>query len=330
LGSAMVMLVLQGASGAGSHAIAEPCTACASAFAKQVCRCATALVREGCEKCWPYALAGYPGWIAQWDSFVDNALLGIAIISFICWLVLPQPLWEPWLCGYGLFFLSLIAFLLWRILGELRTRLTVEDAASRLEQENKKLRATSELMDTDLEMLKQTIGAVGEKGDDWIAQLRTLYAAQRQENDRHSMLLRGHARIVLLQLIQHFDLDRQMRLSSNELRAAEAFLTAGFPDIDIRHLEGKAADGGVSISDLEPLLLAHIEGRHGGDGDGLQPEYRQPRTPARLLEAPASHTASASASKEEEVSGRYTSVRRQHNTSDDPARNIYPGGVYDA
>jgi hypothetical protein len=32
----------------------------------------------------------------------------------------------------------------------------------------------------------------------------------------------------------------------------------GFPDIDIGHLEGKAASSGVTIADLEPLLLTHL------------------------------------------------------------------------
>ena len=43
-----------------------------------------------------------------------------------------------------------------------------------------------------------------------------------------------------------------------ELAAAEAFLLAGFPEMDIKHLEDKAASGGVTIADLEPLLLEHL------------------------------------------------------------------------
>ena len=103
-------------------------------------------------------------------------------------------------------------------------------------------------------------GAIGDKGDDWLGQLRGLYHSQKRENDRQAFLLRGHARIVLLQLIQHFDSDHTMTLNTTELAAAEAFLTAGFPDIDIAQLEGKAASGGVTIADLEPLLLAHLSG----------------------------------------------------------------------
>ena len=90
-------------------------------------------------------------------------------------------------------------------------------------------------------MLQETIGAIGDKGDDWLGQLRFLYEGQKRENDRQGLLLRGHARIVLLQLIQHFDSDHSMTLNTSELAAAEAFLSAGFPEIDIKQLEGKVS-----------------------------------------------------------------------------------------
>ena len=140
----------------------------------------------------------------------------------------------------------------------LRLRHTFEDSARQLTEENASLKQSSVQLSSDLTMLQETIGAIGDKGDDWLGQLRFLYMSQKRENDRQSMLLRGHARIVLLQLIQHFDSDHTMRLNTTELAAAEAFLTAGFPEIDIAQLEGKAASGGVTIADLEPLLLQHL------------------------------------------------------------------------
>ena len=120
------------------------------------------------------------------------------------------------------------------------------------------LKKSTQQLQADLTMLQDTIGAIGDKGDDWIGQLRFLYSAQKRENDRQSLLLRGHARIVLLQLIQHFDSDHSLRLNQTELSAAEAFLTAGFPDIDIKHLEGKAAKyvPTSARARLGPLLLS--------------------------------------------------------------------------
>ena len=106
-------------------------------------------------------------------------------------------------------------------------------------EENAALKQSSEQLQYDLTMLQETIGAIGDKGDDWLGQLRFLYEGQKRENDRQGLLLRGHARIVLLQLIQHFDSDHSMTLNTSELAAAEAFLSAGFPEIDIKQLEGK-------------------------------------------------------------------------------------------
>ena len=140
-----------------------------------------------------------------------------------------------------------------------------------LAEENAALKQSSVQLSSDLTMLQETIGAIGDKGDDWLGQLRFLYMSQKRENDRQSMLLRGHARIVLLQLIQHFDSDHTMTLNTTELAAAEAFLTAGFPEIDIAQLEGKAASSGVTIADLEPLLLQHL-GAADAQLAGLQPK----------------------------------------------------------
>ena len=91
------------------------------------------------------------------------------------------------------------------------------------------------------------------------------------------------------QLIQHFDSDHNLRLDTTELAAAEAFLTAGFPDMDIAQLEGKAASGGVTIADLEPLLLEHL-----GAGLPKPPQLAGPSDGGGLIEvvveAPAAST----------------------------------------
>ena len=261
------------------------------------------------------------------ELLADRALIVIAMLAGLLWLMGSR---QDWLCGYGLLLLSLFSMTLWKVLQELRLRQRVERTAIELEAQNTELRSSVAQLGSDLDMLKDTIGAIGDKGDDWIGQLRFLWHAQQRENDRHSMLLRGHARIVLLQLIQHFDSDHSMRLNTGELKAAEAFLTAGaqspvhkhisrsghvstqqggrcrhilalptipyshrpigcallnagFPEINIRHLEDKAAAGGVTIADLEPLLLSHLEGQQGGPI--IQLEVQQPRAQAMLLQA---------------------------------------------
>lgn len=283
-------------SGAPSSSLVSPsegepvaCSTCVSVACTQLGECASSLAREARAR----AASSDPcvsGAANGLGCCIDSARLacdGVAAeVAFIALGVCAGMLWltgarQEWLCGYGLLGLCACALLVARLLRELRTRVSFEASASALAAENESLRLTSAGLSSDVEMLKETIGAIGDKGDDWLGQLRTLHAAQRRENDRHSLLLRGHARIVLLQLLQHFDVDRSMRLSGAELRAAEAFLTAGFPDLDVSSLEATAAAGGVALADLEPLLLAHLEGR-----DAIsQLEVNAPRAQARLLDA---------------------------------------------
>lgn len=252
---------------------AEPmtCLSCAGAMGSNICTLIMSLADEARLRLLDPRI--YEEIVVAYHRVLDTALVSFAVLAAAFWLVLPEP---DWLVGYSMLGLCLSCWALWLAQRELRTRVTVESSAAALKQENERLRELTATMGSDLEMLKTTIGAIGDKGESWLAQLRVLYEGQKRENDRHSMLLKGHARIVLLQLIQHFDIDHSMRLNTGELRAAEAFLTAGFPDIDISALESKASCGGVSIADLEPLLLLHLEGKS---------PVAQPRAQARLLEA---------------------------------------------
>ena len=151
-------------------------------------------------------------------QIMDVVLLATSIGTFVVWLILPQSWWQGWLCGYSMLGAAILAFSLWRNT-RAAARLTFERSATLLSEENAQLKQSSEQLSSDLNMLQDTIGAIGDKGDDWIGQLRFLYQAQKRENDRHSLLLRGHARIVLLQLIQHFDSDHSLRLNQTELSA---------------------------------------------------------------------------------------------------------------
>lgn len=249
-----------------------PCADFMAAYVKNLLECTGGLTALMSDRLCP--------WCSHWspfggcDEFFDRLLLAIGIGAALFWLLLPSGMWEGWLCGYGMLVLSVTCFSLWRVMRELRLRTTFEQAARQLGAENATLKQSSEQLQSDLTMLQDTIGALGDKGDDWLGQLRGLYLSQKRENDRQSLLLRGHARIVLLQLIQHFDSDHTMRLNTQELAAAEAFLVAGFPEMDIKHLEDKAASGGVTIADLEPLLLEHL-----GAATGQSP-------PPRLLGGP--------------------------------------------
>ena len=238
-----------------------PCGEFLARFGAHMCTMLHSLGERAHGRCCPALGQGFCFGIfsGACDQVLDTALLVAAAFAFAYWLLLPRGMWEGWMCGYGMLGASLFALALWSANRQLRMRVAFETSANRLSEENAALKGHAEQLQSDLVMLQETIGALGNKGDDWLGQLRFLYQAQKRENDRHGLLLRGHARIVLLQLIQHFDSDKDLRLGSSELAAAEAFLSAGFPEINIKHLESKAASSGVTIADLEPLLLTHLQ-----------------------------------------------------------------------
>jgi len=180
------------------------------------------------------------------------------------------------LCDLAFLTTSLLAALLLNAARELRLRRSLEYSLGEMREENQKmaqanttleanmstlqatnttLKETSASLQGDLTMLKETIGLVGEMSGAWLEQLRQLHLQHKRENDRQALMLKGHARIIMLQLIQHFDVNGDLKLDADELRAAEAFLLAGFPNVDISSLEAKASSSGVTLADLEPLVL---------------------------------------------------------------------------
>ena len=80
-------------------------------------------------------------------------------------------------------------------------------------------------------------------------------------------------------------MNKDLKLDVAELRDAEASLNAAFPHIDVALLEEKASSGGVTLADLEPMLLAGLGTTprltfNDGSGRGLNP-FRSSR-PALL------------------------------------------------
>lgn len=168
----------------------------AEAAGTRLSECSSSLADAARRVCCPSLLSGWFVGGNTCAQLIDTLLLTAAALALLVWLLLP----EGWFCDTGMLGASLLALSLWRSNRELRMRVAFEQSAQQLTEENAALKASSQQLSSDLVMLQDTIGALGDKGDDWLGQLRFLHAAQKRENDRHGMLLRGHARIVLLQL----------------------------------------------------------------------------------------------------------------------------------
>ena len=123
-------------------------------------------------------------------------------------------------------------------------------------QENQNLSTISDELTSDLEVLKDAIGAVGRDGDRMMVQLRSMWKQYKAENDRHAKLLRGQARMLLLQLVQHFDADSDLHLSDTELNASATYIKASFPQCNFDELLQKARGKGVTLQQLELHLLS--------------------------------------------------------------------------
>lgn len=141
---------------------------------------------------------------------------------------------------------------------ELQTNVTrINDQANVLRRENERLMDLESRMKEDIDVLRNIVGAVGEKGDDILKRLHALWKSYEAENLRHSSLLSAQYRLHLMQIVQHFDKDTDARLSDKEMQAAEAYLQAAFPEGDIQAVK-TMANSGVSLADLERYLLVRL------------------------------------------------------------------------
>lgn len=150
-----------------------------------------------------------------------------------------------------------------RSLSVTATRLRADVAV--LADENDRLETASRSLQADLEVLKQTVGIVGEKSSDMLRSLHEVWRSYRAENDRQARLLDRQARLHVWQLIQHFDVDSDLLLTDAEMRAAVEYLRCAYPNARVDEL------GTIGMHNVNELLGVLRSGETGGGGDGDQP-----------------------------------------------------------
>ena len=99
-----------------------------------------------------------------------------------------------------------------------------------LKENNKQLELISEGLQSDVEMITESVKAVGESTQEFMTKLRTNYEKLKQENDRHQRLNRQQGMFQLMQLFKHFDANNDFSLSGEELRQNEIYLKSMFPN----------------------------------------------------------------------------------------------------
>merc|ERR1712046_299192 len=89
-----------------------------------------------------------------------------------------------------------------------------------------------------------------------VSALREQWDKYRKENDRHASLIDAQARLQLLQLMTHFDADRNSSLDPREQKQAAAYLQTAFGERAVARLR---LDEPLTIGELERLLLPSID-----------------------------------------------------------------------
>jgi hypothetical protein len=170
-----------------------------------------------------------------------------------------------YLMAGGLFVTSLM------ILKSMQVSKNLEDSVSLLQTENQSLKTINESfeiinkdlsqnnlqlekikkgLEHDIEILSDSIKAVGESTDDFMDKLKINYENLKLENDRHHNLNRQQGKFQLMQLFKHFDSNQDFRLDEEELEQNKIYFKTIFPDFDFNLLNSQ-----VTFQSLVNVLL---------------------------------------------------------------------------
>lgn len=140
-------------------------------------------------------------------------------------------------CGMGYLLLGGVSAASLVIIKNMKISKDLEDSVGLLQSENdmlkennKQLELISEGLQSDVEMITESVKAVGESTQDFMIKLRTSYEKLKKENDRHQILNRQQGMFQLMQLFKHFDSNNDFTLSEEELKQNEVYLKSMFPN----------------------------------------------------------------------------------------------------
>jgi len=163
-------------------------------------------------------------------------------------------------CGLGYLLLGLVSgtsFVLiknMKVSKDLETSVNILQSENVLLQENnEKLNLLSENLQSDIDIISESIKLVGESTDDFMEKLRTNYEKLKQENDRHKTLNRQQAMYQLMQIFRHFDTNQDFFLNDEELKENEVYIKSMFPKFNTNLFNNDA--NSISYKELCDMLL---------------------------------------------------------------------------
>ena len=119
-----------------------------------------------------------------------------------------------------------------------------------LESNINDFQVSNKRLEDDIEMLKATVGIVGQKGDLLIEQLRIVHDNIKEENIRQRALIKRQTCLHVCQLMQHLDENNDAFLDEKELDAARSYLNMMIPNLNINNLENAMINGRLDLNGL--------------------------------------------------------------------------------
>ena len=179
-----------------------------------------------------------------------------------------QYLIDEELTGVGFTGMGIFAGMSLFTIRRMRLRAALQKSVNVLKQENDELKEHNDrlagtvtdlenikvTMNDDLKLLKETIGLADENADELIEKLRSIHNKLKNENDRHSLLVKSQASLQIMNIFNHFDKDHNLVLDEKELRYARESILMVLPNLEWQDVKSKIENKNLKVQNLLELL----------------------------------------------------------------------------
>ena len=200
------------------------------------------------------------------SKFIDLSLLLISLGGI--GIGVSQYLIDEELTGIGFSGMGIFAGISLFTLRRMRLRAALQKSVNVLKQENDELKEHNDRlavtvtdlenikvsMNDDLKLLKETIGLADENADELIEKLRSVHNKLKNENDRHSLLVKSQASLQIMNIFNHFDQDHNLVLDEKELKYAKESILMVLPNLEWQDVKSKIEDKNLKVQNLLDLL----------------------------------------------------------------------------
>lgn len=181
---------------------------------------------------------------------------------------ISQYLIDEELTGVGFTGMGIFAGISLFTIRRMRLRAALQKSVNVLQQENDELKEHNDrlagtvtdlenikvTMNDDLKLLKETIGLADENADELIEKLRSIHNKLKNENDRHSLLVKSQASLQIMNIFNHFDQDHNLVLDEKELKYAKESILMVLPNLEWQDVKNKIENKNLKVQNLLELL----------------------------------------------------------------------------